>query len=73
MTNRSMQGKPVFPMRMRKLPMSSGKIAVWKEFMESGVRVNPRSLNIDAEVKKPLAFVRTMQLVEFLAHTTKPG
>jgi hypothetical protein len=54
-TKRSMQGKPVFPIIMRKVPNSSGRTAVWKEIIESGVRVKPRSLNIEADVKKPLS------------------
>ena len=50
-----MQGNPVFPMIMRKAPSRSGTIAVWKDSMESGVSVKPRSLNMDAGVKMPLA------------------
>lgn len=53
MVKRSMQGNPVFPMIIRKVPMSRGHTVSWKETIESGVRVNPRSLNSDAEVKKP--------------------
>lgn len=49
-----MQGNPVFPMIMRKAPSKSGTIAVWNDCMESGVRVKPRSLNKDADVKMPL-------------------
>lgn len=56
-----MQGKPVFPMMMRKLPSSNGRTAVWKEFMESGVRVKPRSLNIEAGVNMPLGDVSTQR------------
>ena len=54
MTNLSIHGNPVLPMIMRKLPKSNGKIAYWKEIIESGVRVKPRSLNMEAGVKKPL-------------------
>ena len=53
MTNLSMTGKPVFPMTMRKLMRSSGKTAVLKEFMLSGVKVKPRSIKADEAVKKP--------------------
>ena len=53
MTNRSMQGKPVFPMMIKKVPRSRGSTANWNETMESGVSVKPRSLNMDAGVKKP--------------------
>ena len=53
-TKRSMQGKPVFPMMIRKVPRRSGRTASWKRTMESGLRVNPRSLNSEAGVKNPL-------------------
>ena len=52
-----MHGKPVFPIMIKKLPRSKGKTAVWKETIESGVRVNPTSLNRDGLVKKPLRHV----------------
>jgi hypothetical protein len=51
---RSIQGKPVFPIMIRKVPKSRGRTHVLKRIMESGLRVNPRSLNIEAGVKKPL-------------------
>lgn len=53
-TNRSMHGNPVLPTMMRKLPIRSGSTASWKEIIESGVSVKPRSLNIEAGVKIPL-------------------
>lgn len=55
MTNLSMQGKPVFPMTMRKDPMRRGTTAVSKELNESGVSVKPTSLNNEADVKIPLS------------------
>ena len=58
MMKRSMHGNPVFPIMMRKVPNSNGKVAVWKDIMESGVKVKPRSLNMDAGVKKPLTMLR---------------
>jgi len=54
MMKRSMIGNPVLPMTMRKLPRRRGKIAYWKDTMESGVSVKPRSLNMDVEVNTPL-------------------
>jgi hypothetical protein len=53
MVKRSIQGKPVLPMIIRKVPSTRGHIASWKETIESGVSVKPRSLNKEAEVKKP--------------------
>jgi len=53
-TNRSIQGKPVLPMMMRKVMSNIGKIAYWNDNMLSGVRVKPRSLNAEADVKIPL-------------------
>lgn len=53
MTNRSTQGNLVLPMMIRKVPNNKGKTACWKEIIKSGVRVNPKSLNIEAGVKKP--------------------
>ena len=55
-TNLSMQGKPVFPMTMKKEPMRRGTTAVSKELNESGVSVKPTSLNNEAGVKIPLPF-----------------
>lgn len=52
---RSMQGKPVLPIITRKVPSKSGTAASWNEIIESGVIVNPRSLNIEAAVKTPLS------------------
>ena len=52
--NRSMHGNPVFPMTIRNDPMNSGRTAVSNDIIESGVSVNPKSLNIDAGVKIPL-------------------
>lgn len=49
-----MQGNPVLPIITRKVPSRSGTAASWNEIIESGVIVNPRSLNIEAEVKTPL-------------------
>ena len=54
MMKRSMHGKPVFPMMIRNVPNKSGKVANWKDTIEFGVNVKPKSLNIDAGVKKPL-------------------
>jgi hypothetical protein len=51
---RSIQGKPVLPMMMRKVPKSRGRTHCLKRTMESGFRVNPKSLNMEAGVKKPL-------------------
>jgi len=53
-TKRSMHGKPVFPITMRKLPSRRGNTAFWKEIIESGVSVKPRSLNREAGVNIPL-------------------
>lgn len=53
-TKRSMHGKPVFPITMRKLPSRRGNTALWKETIESGVSVKPRSLNREAGVNIPL-------------------
>ena len=44
MINLSMQGNAVFPIIMRKVMMISTKVADWKDIMESGVRVKPKSL-----------------------------
>ena len=52
--HRSIHGNPVFPMTMRNDPSNKGRTAVWKEIIESGVRVKPRSLNKVAGVKIPL-------------------
>lgn len=54
MTKRRKQGKPVLPAIIKKVPISKGKLAVWKDIMESGVSVKPKSLNMDAGVKTPL-------------------
>ena len=54
MTSRSMHGKPVLPMMMRKLPSSIGRTALWKEIMESAVIAYPRFWNMVAGVKTPL-------------------
>ena len=54
MTNRSIHGNPVLPIIMRNVPKRSGRTALWKDIIESGVKVNPRSLNNDAGVKMPL-------------------
>jgi hypothetical protein len=59
-----MQGKPVLPMMIRKVPRVKGRTANWKEIMESGVRVKPRSLNKDAGVKKPLEHVSDEHLCQ---------
>lgn len=37
--------------------MKMGTTAFWKEIIESGVSVKPRSLNIDAGVKIPLDLI----------------
>jgi hypothetical protein len=49
-----MQGKPVLPIIIKNDPKRRGSTASWKETMESGVSVKPKSLNKDAGVKKPL-------------------
>lgn len=49
-----MQGNPVFPIMIRKVPRSKGTVANWNDIIESGVSVKPRSLNIEAGVKIPL-------------------
>jgi len=54
MTRRSKQGKPVLPAMIRKTPSKRGNTAVWKDIIESGLSVKPRSLNIEAGVKNPL-------------------
>ena len=54
MMNRRVHGNPVFPMTIRTEPSRSGKTANWKEIIESGVSVNPRSLKKVAGVKTPL-------------------
>ena len=54
MVNLNIHGKPVFPMMIRNAPNNRGTTAYSKDIIESGVRVNPRSLNIEAGVKKPL-------------------
>jgi hypothetical protein len=53
-----MQGKPVLPMMIKNEPSKMGRTVTWKETMESGVKVKPRSLNMDAGVKKPLSVIR---------------
>jgi hypothetical protein len=58
MMNLSMQGNPVLPMMIKNVPSTRGRTATWKETMESGVSVRPRSLNKDAGVKKPLDVIR---------------
>ena len=52
--NRSIQGNPVLPMMIKKLPRSRGSTAPWNDIMESGVSVKPRSLKRVAEVNMPL-------------------
>ena len=42
------------PMIMRKVMSNIGKTAYWNDNMLSGVRVKPRSLNAEADVKIPL-------------------
>ena len=56
MTSRSMHGKPVFPMMIRKLPNRRGSTAFWNEIIESAVMVKPRLLNIAAGVNIPLVY-----------------
>lgn len=41
--------------------MSKTKMAYWKDSIESGVKVKPRSLNIDAGVKTPLSSIREVR------------
>lgn len=53
MMKRSMTGKPVLPMTMRKLMARSGHVAMLNEFMLSGVRVKPRSIKAECGVKIP--------------------
>lgn len=69
-TKRSMHGKPVFPMMMRKAPRRRGRIASWKDTMESGVRVNPRSLNMDAGVNIPLSHISALIKYKALSNLT---
>ena len=57
MMKRSIQGNPVFPIMMRNVPMKRGTTAFWKEIIESGVSVKPRSLNKDAGVNIPLDLI----------------
>jgi len=57
MTKRSMHGKPVLPITIKKDPMINGKTAPWNEIIESGVSVKPRSFNKLAEVKMPLSML----------------
>jgi len=64
MTKRSMQGKPVFPIMIKNVPIINGKTANWNGIIDSGVRVNPRSLNMEAGVKKPLGNVSKVELYE---------
>jgi hypothetical protein len=49
-----MQGTPVFPIMMRYDMTSNGHVAGPKEIMESGVRVNPKSVKAEDEVKMAL-------------------
>jgi hypothetical protein len=65
MINRNMHGNPVLPARIKKIPRMSGSRARWKETIESGVKVNPKSLNIDAGVKIPLSALATMWALEW--------
>ena len=51
MTNRSTQGKPVLPDTISREEARRRKAAFWNCTKESGLRVKPRSLNADAEVK----------------------
>lgn len=44
----------MLPITIRKDPISNGTTAVWNDIIESGVRVKPRSLNIEAGVNIPL-------------------
>ena len=67
-TKRSMHGNPVFPIMIRKLPNSKGNTASWKEIMESGLSVKPRSLNSDAGVKKPLVQDESVAIVSRQNH-----
>ena len=52
--NLSKHGKPVLPMTIRKPPKSRIQTAPWKDIIESGVSVKPRSLNNVAGVNMPL-------------------
>jgi hypothetical protein len=52
--NRSIHGKPVFPMTMRNAPRRRGRTASLKEINESGVREKPTSLKREAGVNIPL-------------------
>jgi len=63
MMNRSIQGNPVLPMMIRKLIRRRGRTAYSKETILSGVRVNPRSLKAEAEVKMPLQRLETRDVV----------
>ena len=50
---RSMTGKPVLPMMIKKLSKIIGSTAVLNEFMLSGVRVKPMSMKAELGVKMP--------------------
>jgi len=71
MIKRSIQGNPVLPMIMRKLIRRRGRTAYSKEIILSGVRVNPRSLKAEAEVKIPLNMLVTRDAVSKRPHTTR--
>jgi len=71
MIKRSMQGNPVLPMIMRKLIRRRGRTAYSKEIILSGVRVKPRSLKAEAEVKIPLDRLVSKDAVILWPHTTK--
>ena len=68
-----MQGNPVLPIITRKVPSKSGTAASWNEIIESGVIVNPRSLNIEAAVKNPLESLSALTYTgERILRTTRP-
>ena len=71
MTNRSIHGNPVFPMTIRKLPRTRGSIAYWKDCIESGVSVYPRSLSKEAAVKNPLLNVKDNSAWGVIGLTTR--
>lgn len=54
MMNRRKHGKPVFPATIKREPSRRGNTACWKDIIESGVSVNPTSLNKVAGVNMPL-------------------
>ena len=63
--NLSKHGKPVFPMTIRKPPRARIQTAPWKDIIESGVSVKPRSLKRVADVKMPLVAMSMIEATVF--------